>query len=127
MPSCLPSLWPAGWLAGQKNLQSIDLESSSNYLLRERFREFFQGVVDFAAIAVIYLVSELLIWGLSLALAPAQLEFLSSVFGMLISFGIMILICFLIPNCNILYQRYIKSKVRASIPHQLRAPLTLPD
>ncbi|KAJ2965232.1 hypothetical protein NQ176_g10712 [Zarea fungicola] len=118
MPSCLSSLWPAGWLPGQNpntniNLQSIDLESSSDYLLRERLWESFQGVVNFAVIAVIYLVSELLIWGLSLALAPVQLEFLSSVFGMLIAFAIMILVCILIPNCNVWYERYIKSKVRA--------------
>lgn len=85
-------------------------------LRKDRWLTMGRGVCGILAVAVIYLVSELLIWGLSRALAPAKLEFFSSVFGMLLVFAVMMIACALIPNLNVLYEKYMQSKVSDVAP-----------
>lgn len=115
MRSCLPLLKAAG--PSQHNIRSCannttDVESNMQILQRDRLRQVGAGVCEFLAIVVIYLLSELLIWGLSQVLKPAKLEFFSSVFGMLMVFAIMMAICIFIPRFSIIYEKHIKSKVR---------------
>ncbi|KAJ4268921.1 hypothetical protein NW762_002992 [Fusarium torreyae] len=56
-------------------------------------------------------MSELIIWGLSRALAPVSLEFFSSIFGMILTFCFMAATYFCCAGIDGVYQRHIKSKV----------------
>ncbi|KAG6008630.1 hypothetical protein E4U21_004270 [Claviceps maximensis] len=71
-------------------------------------REHFLGVV---VISVIYLTSELNIWGLSLALASAQIQYFASILSMILVFSVMTLAGRLSPTCDELYRRWIKTNV----------------
>ncbi|PHH64683.1 hypothetical protein CDD81_4124 [Ophiocordyceps australis] len=62
-------------------------------------------------VAVIYLASEVIIWGLSLALAPAKLEFFASILGMLLLFCFMTVVGWLAERSDAIYVRCIRSKV----------------
>jgi formate hydrogenlyase subunit 3/multisubunit Na+/H+ antiporter MnhD subunit len=68
-------------------------------------------VIEFGWVIVIYLMSELTIWGLSRALAPVHLEFFSSIFGMVLTFCFMAAAFFCFAGIDDIYQRHIKSKV----------------
>ncbi len=116
MRSCLPSLRPPGSPKKQNlNMQNtnscIDMEDNRQILLKDRRQKMWQGVCGIVSLVVIYLISELVIWGLSRALAPAQLEFFSSVFGMLLVFVIMMIACAVLPNLDGFYKKHIRSKV----------------
>ncbi|OAR01594.1 hypothetical protein LLEC1_03209 [Akanthomyces lecanii] len=87
------------------------MEDNRKVLLKDRRQKMWQGVGGILSIAVIYLTSELLIWGLSRALAPATLEFFSSIFGMLLVFVFMMLASAVIPNLDGFYEKQIRSKV----------------
>lgn len=95
----------------QNTNSSIDMENNSQIMLKDRRQKLWQGLCGILSIAVIYLVSQLLIWGLSRALAPAKLEFFSSVFGMLLVFVVMMIACPLLPKVDGFYEKHIKSKV----------------
>lgn len=116
MRSCLPSLRLPGSPKKQNlNMQNttscIGMEDNSQILLKDRRQRMWQGVCGIFSLAVIYLISELLIWGLSRALAPAKLEFFSSVFGMLLVFVLMMIACAVLPNLDGFYKKNIRSKV----------------
>ncbi|KAJ6790433.1 hypothetical protein PWT90_03011 [Aphanocladium album] len=112
MRSCLPSPRLAGRPQHDECTKPpIYTESHRQMLLRDRWLKMWHGLRGIASIAVIYLVSELLIWGLSLALAPAKLEFFSSVFGMLLVFLTMMVGCVALPKLDGFYEAHIKSKI----------------
>ncbi|KAG6015166.1 hypothetical protein E4U54_004084 [Claviceps lovelessii] len=71
-------------------------------------REHFLGVV---LISVIYLTSELNIWGLSLALASAQLQYFASILSMILVFSVMTMVGRFSGTCDALYRRWIKTNV----------------
>ncbi|KAK2040665.1 hypothetical protein LZ31DRAFT_603700 [Colletotrichum somersetense] len=62
-------------------------------------------------VAVIYLASELLIWGIFLVLRPVGLQFLNSILGMVLVFASMTAISQLFSGSDGIYTRNIKSKV----------------
>ncbi|ODA76896.1 hypothetical protein RJ55_07412 [Drechmeria coniospora] len=78
---------------------------------RERFLDPLCHMFDFVTLAAICLASELVIWGLSRALAPARLEFLASVLGMVLVFSAAVLAGWIFPCFDALYQQTIMSKV----------------
>lgn len=71
----------------------------------------FQRMGDILWVVAIYLTSELLIWGLSLALRPMRLQFLASILGMALVFVVMVSFQQLYPGSEGFYHRNIKSKV----------------
>ncbi|KAM5351068.1 hypothetical protein ACJ41O_003791 [Fusarium nematophilum] len=78
---------------------------------RRRLIAVLREMLAFFWVVVIYLASELVIWGLSRALALAQLEFFSSIFGMVLTFGLMAVAYLWLPSVDEVYQKHIKSKV----------------
>lgn len=68
--------------------------------------------LGFLWVAVIYLASELIIWGLSRALAPVNLSFFSSIFGMALTFTAMAIASIWVQNIGDIYKDHIKEKVR---------------
>lgn len=117
MLPCLSSLWrsaapPHDNQDGDSETKVFDTESHKAVLKRDRQTTVLRGICGFLAVAVIYLLSELLIWGFSFALAPAQLQFFSSVFGMLLVFTIMLSFYCFLPRIDNIYGSHIKGKVR---------------
>ncbi|CAG7559264.1 unnamed protein product [Fusarium equiseti] len=80
-------------------------------LWKKRLNLVTTNVFEFGWVVVIYLKSELIIWGLSRALAPVKLEFFSSIFGMVLTFCGMTLAYLCFSGVEDVYRRYIKSKV----------------
>lgn len=80
-------------------------------LWKKRLTYITTNVLEFGWVVVIYLMSELIIWGLSRALAPVELEFFSSIFGMVLTFCCMALAYLCFAGVDDVYRRYIKSKV----------------
>lgn len=80
-------------------------------LWKKRLTYITTNVLEFGWVVVIYLMSELIILGLSRALAPVELEFFSSIFGMVLTFCCMALAYLCFAGVDDLYRRYIKSKV----------------
>ena len=62
-------------------------------------------------VVVMFLVCELLIWGIYTALHLAGVEFLSSIVGMVVVFLAMLLLARLAPRSEVLYGKYVKAKV----------------
>lgn len=83
-------------------------------LWRRRLTVIATSVLDFGWVVIIYLTSELIIWGLSRALAPAHLEFFSSIFGMALTFVLMAVAYLCSPCVDEIYQKHIKAKVRST-------------
>lgn len=77
-----------------------------------RIKSVLAQIVELIWVVVIYLLSELAIWGLSRVMAPARTEFFASIFGMVIAFAIMTSLHLWSSSCDRVYQRWIKSKVR---------------
>lgn len=80
-----------------------------------RWNKAVSHMVDLCLTLVVYLSSELLIWGLSRALAPVGIQFFSSIIGMLLVFAIMTITYLLWKKADDIYQRWLQSKVS---PHQ---------
>ncbi|KAK2002368.1 hypothetical protein LX36DRAFT_627001 [Colletotrichum falcatum] len=74
-------------------------------------RPILQWISAIFGVAVIYLASELLIWGIFLVLRPVGLHFLNSILGMVLVFAFMTTISQLCSGSNGYYLRTIKSKV----------------
>ncbi|KAK8146803.1 hypothetical protein G3M48_002568 [Beauveria asiatica] len=120
MRSCLPSPRLFARLHEQNrqnqhndNLtsSSIDMENTNNFITKDRRLKISHGFCGILLIAVIYLTSNLLIWGLSRALMPANAEFLSSVLGMLIVFVAMMILYAVIPSLDGFYEKHLRAKV----------------
>ncbi|TQV92448.1 hypothetical protein V2A60_007139 [Cordyceps javanica] len=89
----------------------IDMETNSWFLPQDRRRMLLHGLYGILLISVIYLLSQLLIWGLSLALSPVKLEFLSSVLGMLLVFVTMMILSAIFPMLSEAYEKFLKQAV----------------
>ncbi|KAF7560413.1 hypothetical protein G7046_g3733 [Stylonectria norvegica] len=78
----------------------------------EKRRAFiWKRALNLLCVVVIYLTGELVIWGLSRALAPARLEFFASIVGMVLVFVFMSISYLLFRNCDPLYTQHVKSKI----------------
>ena len=76
-----------------------------------RMQSAFAKIVELIWVVVIYLTSELAIWGLSRVMAPAGIQFFASILGMIILFSIMTSLYLWRRNRDKIYQRWMKSKV----------------
>ncbi|SPJ79320.1 uncharacterized protein FTOL_07711 [Fusarium torulosum] len=99
------------WIPSAKTLFQSTRDMSLSNLWRRRITIVAGSVIEFGWVIVIYLMSELTIWGLSRALAPVHLEFFSSIFGMVLTFCFMAAAFFCFAVVDDMYQRHIKSKV----------------
>ncbi|GAB0134710.1 hypothetical protein EsDP_00003068 [Epichloe bromicola] len=84
---------------------------SDSIVWRSRWNEAIHHFVSVLLISLIYLTSELNIWGLSLALASAQLQYFASILGMALVFSAMTVAGRYLQSCDGLYRRWIKDKV----------------
>ncbi|OAA53734.1 LrgB-like protein [Cordyceps fumosorosea ARSEF 2679] len=132
MRSCLPSLRPRRPQQHQQShdhhkqyTASIDMESQRRRLVADRRQKMWCGFCGIVVIVVIYLVSELLIWGLSRALTAPKLEFLASILGMLLVFACMMILCASIPRLTEFYERNIRNAVDF-INRHMGAAFTIP-
>ncbi|KAJ4167319.1 hypothetical protein NW765_009251 [Fusarium oxysporum] len=80
-------------------------------LWRTRFITVASNVLEFGWVVVVYLMSEVIIWGSSRALTPVHLEFFSSIFGMVLTFCFMVAAYLCFADVDGVYRRHIKSKV----------------
>lgn len=87
-------------------------QSAVMTLWKDRWCQFYPGVVGILAVALIYLSSELLIWGISIAMEPVNLRFLSPILGMftVFTYGTVIMLCW--KPADTWYHAHLKSKVR---------------
>ncbi|KAH8738252.1 hypothetical protein BGZ61DRAFT_526241 [Ilyonectria robusta] len=83
----------------------------SSSIWRRRLVRIAQAILAFFWVAVIYLASELIIWGLSRALAPVNLSFFSSIFGMALTFTAMAIASIWVQNIGDIYKGHIKEKI----------------
>ena len=68
-------------------------------------------VSKIVAVVLIYLVCELLIWGLSQPFRAAHIRFPACVIGMVLVFVLMCILQWIRPSTTDVYARWIKSKV----------------
>ncbi|RGP71555.1 hypothetical protein FSPOR_3261 [Fusarium sporotrichioides] len=94
-----------------KTLFQSTRDMSLSKIWKKRLNYLAGNVLEFGWVVVIYLMSELIIWGLSRALAPINLEFFSSIFGMILTFCCMAFAYLCFNGVDDVYQRHIKSKV----------------
>lgn len=94
-----------------KTLFQSTRDMSLSKIWKKRLNYLASNVLEFGWVVVIYLMSELIIWGLSRALAPINLEFFSSIFGMILTFCCMAFTYLCFSGVDDVYQRHIKSKV----------------
>ncbi|KAG5931060.1 hypothetical protein E4U53_001965 [Claviceps sorghi] len=78
---------------------------------RSRWNQATRHFLDVVLISAIYVASELNIWGLSLALAPAQLQYFASILSMVLVFSAMTLAGRVSGTCDGVYRRWIKTNV----------------
>lgn len=95
-----------------------------SFIWRRRLRAFSRAALHFAWVIIIYLSSELIIWGLSRTLAGVHLEFFASILGMVLTFALMTIIYLLCRTCDDIYQEHIKSKVLPTLPSRITDILT---
>jgi hypothetical protein len=100
------------WITSPPSLFQAARDMSLSDLWRTRFITVASNVLEFGWVVVVYLMSELIIWGLSRALAPVHLEFFSSIFGMVLTFCFMAAAYFCFADVDGVYRRHIKSKVK---------------
>ena len=78
---------------------------------KNRLSAFMDGLSHVLWVIVIYLVSEIMIWGLSRALAPLKLEFFASIVGMVVLFILMTSTYLLSRWADRWYRDHVKAKV----------------
>ncbi|CAI6087132.1 unnamed protein product [Clonostachys chloroleuca] len=78
---------------------------------RSRFRAAITEITAILYVLVLFLASELIIWGISLALAPVKIEYFSSILGMVLVFAIMTGITTVLPSSDPFYQQMMKPKI----------------
>lgn len=103
------STWPAVMLFQTDRDNSTMAVSSS--IWRGRLVRIAKAILAFFWVAAIYLASELIIWGLSRALAPVNLSFFSSIFGMALTFTAMAIASIWVQNIGDIYKGHIKEKI----------------
>ncbi|KAF4442257.1 hypothetical protein FACUT_2074 [Fusarium acutatum] len=99
------------WINSPQSLFQAARDMSLSDLWRTRFITVASNVLEFGWVVVVYLMSEVIIWGLSRALAPVHLEFFSSIFGMVLTFCFMAAAYLCFADIDGVYRRHIKSKV----------------
>ena len=77
----------------------------------DRWRRMWLHIFGAIGIVLIYVASELAIWGFSLALAQGSLEYFASIAGMVVLFSAMTVVSHSTDGCERLYRRCIKAKV----------------
>lgn len=85
---------------------------TSRGIWKSRFLAAWKGFVHFIWVAILYLVSQLAIWGLSVGLSPFDLSFFASSIGMVLVFICMTLMNCAIPTTSLCYRTWIKTKVQ---------------
>lgn len=75
--------------------------------------------LDLLVVAVIYLTSELVVWGLSQALTLAGVPYFASIVGMVAVFATMTVLTHLFEKCDGFYHCWIKAKVSSRSGVQL--------
>ncbi|GKT99609.1 hypothetical protein FLAG1_01082 [Fusarium langsethiae] len=93
-----------------KTLFQSTRDMSLSKIWKKRLNYLASNVLEFGWVVVVYLMSELIIWGLSRALASINLEFFSSIFGMILTFCCMAFAYLCFNGVDGVYQRHIKSK-----------------
>ena len=78
---------------------------------KHRRQAFVVEILNLCWIFLIYLLSELIIWGLSRILAPVRIEFFSSIISMILVFILMSMIHLCWRAIDRKYERYLKAKV----------------
>ncbi|QGI93534.1 hypothetical protein CEK26_006603 [Fusarium fujikuroi] len=106
-----PLLSRPSWINSPQSLFQAARDMPLSDLWRTRFITVASNVLEFGWVVVVYLMSEVLIWGLSRALAPVHLEFFSSIFGMVLTFCFMAAAYLCFADVDGVYRRHIKSKV----------------
>ncbi|KAG4260759.1 hypothetical protein FPRO04_04383 [Fusarium proliferatum] len=106
-----PPLSRPSWINSPQSLFQAARDMSLSDLWRTRFITVAGNVLEFGWVVVVYLMSEVIIWGLSRALAPVHLEFFSSIFGMVLTFCFMAAVYLCFADVDGVYRRHIKSKV----------------
>ncbi|KAG7419387.1 hypothetical protein Forpe1208_v003269 [Fusarium oxysporum f. sp. rapae] len=106
-----PLLSRPSWINSPQSLFQAARDMSLSDLWRTRFITVASDVLVFGWVVVVYLMSEVIIWGLSRALAPVHLEFFSSIFGMVLTFCFMAAAYLCFADVDGVYRRHIKSKV----------------
>ncbi|KHN99695.1 LrgB-like protein [Metarhizium album ARSEF 1941] len=97
--------------------QDIMARSASNHAVwRARRNEAIHHLFWVVCVSATYLATELTIWGLSFALASAQLQYFASIVGMAVIFSAMAAAGKVCLSCDNFYHRWIKSKVCAFCP-----------
>ncbi|KAF4968412.1 hypothetical protein FSARC_4209 [Fusarium sarcochroum] len=106
-----PLLSRPSWIPSTKAPFQSTRDMLLSNIWRRRLITVANSILEFGWVVVIYLMSELIIWGLSRALAPVSLEFFSSIFGMILTFCFMAAAYLCCAGVDGVYQRHIKSKV----------------
>ncbi|EWY97604.1 hypothetical protein FOYG_02419 [Fusarium oxysporum NRRL 32931] len=106
-----PLLSRPSWINSPQSLFQAALDMSLSDLWRTRFITVASNVLEFGWVVVVYLMSEVIIWGSSRALTPVHLEFFSSIFGMVLTFCFMAAAYLCFADVDGVYRRHIKSKV----------------
>ncbi|VUC21981.1 unnamed protein product [Clonostachys rosea] len=78
---------------------------------RSRFRAVGIEITAILSVLALLLASELIIWAVSLALAPAKIEYFSSIFSMILVFAIMTAVTTMMPSSDPFYQLVMKPKI----------------
>ncbi|KND86774.1 hypothetical protein TOPH_08584 [Tolypocladium ophioglossoides CBS 100239] len=90
---------------------------ATSTIWRKRWLDVLLLVVDLLWVVIIYLAGELIIWGLSRALALADFEFFASILGMLLVFSSMTVAGWLCRSCDQLYNKQVRSKINLINAH----------
>lgn len=117
MPGRWPSAWLSTWSIGRLPLLQHDrkhMESSASGVWRRRRQSATAQLAHMFRVALTYLFSELVIWGLSRVLAPVKIEFFSSIISMLLVFALITAAYFAWRPVEKAYQHHIKPQVSTS-------------
>lgn len=122
----LSSLGKQTWTQTLAILQPNQDTSMMNvsFIWRRRLRAFSRAALHFVWVVIIYLSSELVIWGLSRTLTGVHLEFFASILGMVLTFALMTIIYLLCRTSDDIYREHIKSKVLYTLPSRVSKALT---
>lgn len=90
------------------------MDSSVTNVWTRRKEVLLSGILRILCVFVTYLVSELVIWGLSRALSPARIAFFSPIMSMILVFATMTVVYALWKPVQGLYKQRIKPVVCAA-------------
>lgn len=94
-----------------RNLRDVPVAMAPSSACAARSRTAARRFIEFLWVVVVYLSSELLIWGLSRLLSLIRLQYLASILGMVVAFMLMAASCRCYPSAEKIYEKHLKSKV----------------